>query len=186
MKTKLTTLILPEGTFSVPTDHYDLEDRENLKNVYDHWRELCVQLNNLNARSINLPEGLSEAAFCLFTDSVRVVKSISGANSSMDAYDINTKKRIQIKSCSVLPDLSSFGPKTQYDELYFQDFYRFGEWDYKVDVYKIPLNLINATMVNSRQTFKQVQALGKRPRFSIWEKIIVPQSLEPIISYSLE
>ena len=104
----------------------------------------------------------------------------------MDAYDINTKKRIQIKSCSVLPDLSSFGPKTQYDELYFQDFYRFGEWDYKVDVYKIPLNLINSTMVNSRQTFKQVQALGKRPRFSIWEKIIVPQSLEPIISYSLE
>ncbi len=186
METKLTTLILPEGTFTVPTDHFDHNDRENLKHVYNHWRELCVQLNDLNARSINLPEGLSETAFCVFTNSVRVVKSINGANSSMDAYDLSSQKRIQIKSCSVLPDLSSFGPNTQYDELFFQDFYRSGKWDYKVDVYKIPLRLINSTMVNSRQTFKQVQALGKRPRFSIWEKIIVPQKLEPIMSYSLE
>lgn len=188
MESKTTTIELPEGTYNVIADHFDNKDLVKLKSIYDNWRELSKTLNSFNARSVNLPEGLSEVAFCLFMDCVRLNNpKISGkVNTSFDAYSLSRKKRIQIKSCSVLPDLTSFGPKSKWDEIYFQDFYRDGKWDYKVDIYKIPDSLIYSHKVNKLQTFAEMQSEGKRPRFSIYKSIIEQNNIKPVKTFSLK
>lgn len=188
MKTEMVKLKLPEGEFYVNADIFDKSDVNKLIRIYDNWRELSQNLNSLNARSVNLPEGLSEIAFCYFMGCVRLnnPKIGKGVNTSFDAYSLATNKRIQIKSCSVLPDLTSFGPTSQWDEIYFQDFYRIGRWDYTVDIYLIPNNLIYNQKVNAKQTLKQMQAQGKRPRFSIYKEIILKQSIKPLGTFKLK
>lgn len=188
MITKPTTLILPEGTYTVNADHFEKSDLQTLIEIYDNWRDLSTKLNALNARSVNLPEGLSEVSFCYFMDCVRLnnPKIGKGVNTSFDAYSLNSKKRIQVKSCSVIPDLTSFGPKSQWDELYFQDFYRNGAWDHTVDIYLIPNNLIYNQKVNKGQTLKEMQQEGKRPRFSIFSEIIMKHKLNPVGTFKLK
>ncbi len=182
MKKKEVLLHLPEGEFNCTADCFDKTDLKTLIEIYDAWRNLSEKLNSLNARSVNLPEGLSEVAFCYFMDCVRLnnPKLGSGVNTSFDAYSLERHKRIQIKSCSILPDLTSFGPHSQWDEIYFQDFYREGKWDYSIDIYKIPNELIYEQKVNKNQTLKEMQGEGKRPRFSIYKDIIQAHKIKPI------
>ncbi len=187
MITKMTEIELPEGKFNVLADHFEKSDLNTLKDIYKTWRDLSLKLNTLKSRSVNLPEGLSEVAFCYFMNCVRLnnPKIGKGVNTSFDAYSHLTKSRIQIKSCSVLPDLTSFGPNSQWDEIYFQDFFREGKWDGSVDVYLIPNNLIYNQKVNVNQTLKEMQLQGKRPRFSIKSSIIDVHNIKPILTYKL-
>lgn len=180
MEITFENILLPEGTFKVEVIKYIEEDRLRLKNIYYKWRELSTELRSMSGRGINLPEVLSESAFCLEMGAVRVISSISGANSSWDCYDIKRDKRIQIKACSVLPDLTSFGPKSQWDELYFMDFFRKGNWDGSFDIYFIPNELVYEHKVNERQTLKDQQQQGKRPRFSIFKELIIPNNIKPL------
>ena len=115
-------LVLPEGVFNADVQKFVENDRSVLAEIYREWIGLSGHLKKIGARGVNLPEGLSEGSFCLEMRMYRVYSSISGANASFDAYDITKKSRIQIKSCSILPDLTSFGPKSVWDELFFCDF----------------------------------------------------------------
>jgi hypothetical protein len=92
---------------------------------------------------------------------------------------LNTKTgiRIQIKATSIDSDLTSFGPRSEWDELYFLDFSA-GDGSFKV--YKIEADWIYKYQVNKNQTFAQQQAEKRRPRFSIIEGIIKPRKLKPI------
>jgi hypothetical protein len=178
-------LTLPEGKYEMEVLIFDEADRVVLREIYNDWRALCVKLNTLDARGVNLPEGLSESSFCLEMNCVRTSGGTIKAknkkiNTSFDAYDLNRKKRIQIKACSVLPDLTSFGPKSVWDELYFVDFYRQGEWDGKFDIYKIETDHIRSCKVNSTQSFTDQQEEKRRPRFSIYSAIIQEQNILPI------
>jgi len=174
-------LTLPEGDFETEIIQFEDSDRDLLYKIYKDWRDLCMNLNSVNARGVNLPEGLSESAFCLEMNSIRITKGIKGkVNSSFDAYNLNTQKRIQIKACSVLPDLTSFGPKSVWDELYFIDFYKNGDWDGTFDIYFIPSEDIYSHKVNATQTMRDQQLEGRRPRFSIYKEIIQAQGLSPI------
>jgi len=120
---------------------------------------------------------------------LRSAKSINtrGAqvNTSFDAYHLGTNKRIQVKACSVLPDLTSFGPRTQWDEIYFVDFYRDGSWDGKFDIYLIENEDIYNFPVNATQTYRDQQAEGRRPRFSIYTGIIQAKGLNPVVTGDL-
>jgi len=111
---------------------------------------------------------------------VRITKSISGANTSYDCYNLKTNKRIQVKACSVLPDLTSFGPRSVWDEIYFCDFYKSGKWNGEFDIYLIDNALIYDHKVNSNQTMREQQQEGRRPRFSIFKEIITKGNLKPI------
>lgn len=188
MRTEIITLELPEGTYQSHADLYGETCLVKLVSIYDNWRKLSNQLRSLNARAINLPEGLSEIAFCYFMNCARLNNHTlkSGICTSFDAYSLETNKRIQIKSCSVIPDLTSFGPNSQWDELYFQDFYKEGNWDYTFDIYHIPNDLIFNQKVNSNQTFREMQLQGKRPRFSIYKDIILKYNLKPVKSPNLK
>ena len=87
MKVEKEKIYLPEGDFDIQVIKFDNSDRLKLFSIYLAWRELCKNLNSMKARGVNLPEGLSESAFCLEMNCFRITESISGANTSFDAYD---------------------------------------------------------------------------------------------------
>jgi len=190
METIKSNIILPEGVFEADLDFFTQKDKYYLLKIYQLWRQLSKMLNKIGARSINLPEGLSESAFCIAMEVARLKKIYKTnnkiANSSFDCYNLNENKRIQVKSCSVLPDLTSFGPKSQWDELYFLDFYKQGHWLADFDIYLIPNDLIYNHHVNKKETFIDHQKQGRRPRFSIYKDIILEHKILPIKSYSLK
>lgn len=170
------TLTLPEGERIAEVSIFGNEDLPALMSIYDGWRILCDNLNALNARSVNLPEGLSEISFAIAKKMWRTTGSITGANSSFDCYDPNNgryRNRIQVKACSVLPDLTSFGPNSVWDRIFFVDFYREGLWDRTFDVYEINNEDVDSFPVNATQTMSEQRAQGRRPRFSIYTGLIL-------------
>ena len=180
MKTLTKTLSLPEGNVSATVDIYEDSDRKAFEEIYSSWRVLCNQLEALKARKVNLPDGLSECAFCYFFNLWRTNYGIPGAqHSSFDAYNPQNHSRIQIKGCSVDYDLTSFGPDSVWDELFFVDFYKDGNWDFTFDVYLIPNEDIYNMKVNRTQTFREQQAEDRRPRFSIKRAIINEKGMRP-------
>lgn len=168
------------STFDVEAQKFEDSDRELFAQIYRDWRSLSNNLKSIGGRNVNIPEGLSEGLFCLEMGASRITKSASGLNSSFDAYCVDTKSRIQVKACSVLPDLTSFGPKSVWDKLYFCDFYKEGRWDGSFDIYEVPNELIYNHKVNSVDTFKDQQRAKRRPRFSIYKDLIIPNKIIPV------
>jgi len=182
MRLATTTIRLPEGNFNVALQFFDQIDKAELRSIYDQWVGLSNNLQKYGGRRINLPELLSEGTYCLNFNAGRMNGSISGANSSFDCFDVGSNKRIQVKACSVEFDLTSFGPDSVWDEIYFIHFFPNKKYDGSYSIYKIDNNLIYNHKVNSKQTMKQQQQQGKRPRFSIMKELIIPLNIEPIIS----
>lgn len=185
MKQEIKTIQLPEGKFNATVQIFESADDSLIRGIYKNWRALSEELRAFGGRGVNLPEVLSEAVFCRQYGTVRINQNISGANTSFDVYDLKRSKRIQIKACSVLPDLTSFGPDSVWDEIYFLDFYRKGKWDGTVDIYLIDNNLIYNHNVNAGQTMKHQQLQGRRPRFSIYKEIITRKGILPIKTYQI-
>ncbi len=157
-------------------------DKRELMRLFNLWKVLNSAVKAISTRGVNLHEAISENAFCLFFPCVRVVKLAKG-KCSYDCININTGKRIQIKASSIHYDLTSFGPRSEYDDLYFLDFSRL---DGSFDVYKIKPDWVYNHKVNATQTFKDQQAEGKRPRFGIMKNIIEQKRLRPIKTFSLK
>lgn len=153
--------------------NFDNSDKDRLKNIYCQWRSLCDSLREMNSRAVNIPDGLSEIAVCIALKIGRFRKKISGElGNSFDAYDENNNKRVQIKACSVIPDLTSFGPRSEYDMIYFADFYVKGKWNGDFKIYEIPKKVVLNIKVNKNQTFENQQKQDRRPRFSIYTEIV--------------
>lgn len=155
----------------------ETSDRELLKTLYSDWKNLNDRLKEISTRGINIPEAISENAFALFfPDCMRVVK-LNGMKCSFDCINIKTGSRIQIKASSIVSDLTSFGPRSEWDELFFLDFSK-GDGSFKV--YRIEQDWIYKHMVNKNQSFQQQQEQARRPRFSIIENIIKVRKLKPV------
>ena len=183
MKKKKEKLKLPEGIFEVEVMTFEKSDIQIVQNIYKGWREISNALLSFGARALNIPEGLSEPVFCLaMPNCVRVISSIPGANSSFDCFDLKENKRIQVKACSVLPDLTSFGPKSEWDEIYFMDFYADGAWNGEFRIYHIDTKDIYSQKVNAKNTVQDFKDAGKRPRFSIYKGIIEAKKIKPIFT----
>lgn len=159
---------------------FDESDKSEWKSLFDKWKQLKLGLRSYKSREPNFPEGLSEVAFCLYSGSKRFISLRGGTNSSFDTFNTLTSRAEQVKACSVERDLTSFGPNSRWDDIYFLDFYNGGKLDGSFNVYKIPSEMIYNMKVNATQTMKDQQELGRRPRFSITEKIIQAQGLVPI------
>lgn len=186
MQNKPTNLILPEGKFIANLQFFDTTDLSALKDIYNKWVALSDQLQKYGGRRINLPELLSEAIFCINFNAGRLINSkMSGANSSFDCYQPQKGMRIQVKACSVEEDLTSFGPDSVWDEIYFVHFYPNKKYDGSYNIYLIPNDLIYNQKVNATQTMKQQQELNRRPRFSIMKEIIKPRLMKPVIEGKL-
>lgn len=159
---------------------YDHTDIPDIKKAFDAWITLKEQSNILHGRSPNIPECISETCLCLVANLVRFYKSKKLKNASFDCFDLVNEKAVQAKACSVEDDLTSFGPKTRWDVLYFLDFYNNGNLDGTFNVYEVPNDLIYNCLVKEGRTLKQSQELGYRPRIHIKSQIIVPNGIEPL------
>jgi hypothetical protein len=134
-------------------------DREQLRNIWNLWLKLRESLTLYNSRSINLPEILSEGAWCLYSGSVRLI-----GHTSADTYNLVRGEAEQIKATSISNDLTSFGPKSKWDRLYFLDFSRL---DGSFDAYEIPTHTLMNYQINANQTFMDQQRQGRRPRLCL-------------------
>ena len=177
MEEKLTQIKINGNAVKALVQAFTEDDRFILKNTYQMWIGLCKIAKKLKWRYINFPEGLSESLFCLEFESVRVVKVAGKESGSFDTYNLKMCRREQVKASSAEEDLTSFGPASVWDDLYFLDFHRM---DWTFDVYQIPNDLVYNQKVNKNQTFKDQQKQKRRPRFSIKKEIILRNRIKPI------
>ncbi len=189
MKKKEILLKLPEGKFNLEVLIFEKGDMDKIRSIYKNWRTLCADLASIDARKVNLPEGLSETAICLEMGWYRVNNSkLSGNfNSSFDCYDPKANDRIQVKATSIEEDLTSFGPKSVWDRLCFLDFYKDGEWNGKYDYYDIDTKSIGNIILNQEknETFQDQQRLGRRPRLSIKKQFIKEKNIRPVFTFNI-
>jgi hypothetical protein len=179
---------------------FDLEDVDIIKDIWNIWLSLNKEIGNLPsqvnfseevpksildkiARKVNLPEFISEGFWCLYNlkyKHYQVCRIIEGH--SADTINISQNPPIyqQIKASIVDEDLTSFGPKSKFDELYFLDFSRL---DGSVDIYQLDFEEIKKIVVNRKkgETFEMQQQQGRRPRLSL-KKLI--QSQPQIVLWS--
>jgi len=177
MKEEVREIKINGKTFKALLMIIEKKDRAFLKGLFEDWKKANEGVKRMSTRGINLPEALSEGAFCLFFPSARVIKVYGKTSGSFDTIDLKTGRRQQIKASSIPEDLTSFGPKSVWDDLYFLDFSRM---DGSFDVYKIPNELIYEMGVSKSQTFKQQQEEKRRPRFSIMRNIIKINNIKSI------
>ena len=172
---------LPEGNILCEYYFFDDQDKKEMLKIYQSWCEINRKLKTYGARTINIPELLSESIYCMYTNSGRLKScNYSGANTSWDCYNFNLNKRVQVKATSVAEDLTSFGPRSEWDILIFCDFYVEGKFDGSFRFYEIPNDKVYSNKLNKNQTFKEQQEASRRPRFSITKDIIRPLNLAPI------
>ncbi len=185
MKTSHNEVILEGKSVNLELDFFDRSDFSVLSKIYKQWVELSNAIQKYGGRRINIPELLSEAIFCIHFNAGRMRKGNSKINTSFDCLIFNPIKRIQVKSCSVSEDLTSFGPTSIWDELYLVHFFPNKKYDGRYKIYLIDNEKIFNHKVNANETFIDQQRLKRRPRFSLMKEIIVPQKLRPVIDDSL-
>ena len=184
-------ITLPEGDFENELLFFDHTDKPVLKKYFNDWVNICRDTTDKigGTRSINLPESFSEAVFCIDMNVARCIKSISGSSSSFDHYNLKTKKRIQLKGASSYGP-SSFGPDSQYDEIYLLFFRKIADernkrnksYSGEYEIYKLNPKDFPPIICNKKknETFLDQQKAGKRPRFSIPNTLIDPIGLKPV------
>lgn len=163
---------------------YTEEDIAWVEKVFTHWMNLRDALKEVDERSPNIPEAISETVYCILTHAGRFAKSTNQKlkDASLDAFDILEEQAIQIKATQIEKDCTSFGPKTKWDKLVFVDFYNDGNIDGTFDIYEVPTAHLNQVVVCEKEdiTFEKRKAEGKRPRLSLKESVIYPNSIEPV------
>lgn len=162
-------------------DAFDADDERTLKNILKQIKDINSQLKALKGRMINVPDVVSEGLFAYHFNSIRT-NDVAGAH-SYDCVSLDGKG-IQVKSASIEDDLTSFGPTSTWDELYFMDFSSGND----VKIYNIPSENIYNMVLNKakNETFRDQQRQGRRPRLSIKSSIIKPLRLEPVKIIPLE
>ena len=167
---------LLDGTI-VTGDAFDSEDFKTFQDIFKQWTAINKQLKDLGGRTLNVPDVFSEALFCLAYDAVRT----NGTAHSYDCVMRKTGEGVQVKSASIPDDCTSFGPTSTWDLLYFADFAPNGYVDGVVKFYKVDPDSVYDLVLNAskNETFRDQQLQGRRPRFSMQNKIIRPLKLVP-------
>lgn len=181
---KKMTVRLRDGTLCVG-DYFEDEDYEKLKSLFVRWLDINKDLKQLGGRGLNVPDVVSEALYCYFFNAVRTNGSEAKAG-SYDAVNIDDGAGIQVKSASIPNDLTSFGPHSTWDKLFFIDFCPNGTVDGRVDIYEIKGDIKGLVLNASKgETFADQQAQGRRPRFSIQKEFIKKYHMTPDKSIDL-
>ena len=151
---------------------FNEKDFNTIIKVYYLWKHLNIIIKQVYTRGINLPEYITEGLVCY----VNGFELTASEGSSADAIDIKTNHKIQVKGTSNFDDdLSSFGPKSKFDELHFA---RLDIVNDKVYLYQIDSATLYNIKMNKKQTFNEQQEQGRRPHFSILNTFIIPQNIK--------
>ena len=146
--------------------------------AYFKWKDLNTYVKSLISRGINMPDAISEPMGC-YCLNLLWNKSTGG-----DAKTIDGKK-IEFKATSNFTyDLSSFGPKCEFDDLVFLRF----DLDLNMlFVYDTGVNSeeLKKIHVSKTATVEDYQKMGKRPHIRIIETIINKRGLEPTVIFDI-
>ncbi len=151
---------------------------DKINDLFPKWKELNKEIKENYSRGINFHEAFSEIMV-----GWKFKLLLEEGGSSADLVDKNGLK-YQVKgSSNYKNDLSTFGPRSEFDVLFYCGL---NEEMNTLYVWKIDIDFLNKIKVNKDKTFREFQNLGKRPRFSIYKKIIKPNNLEPIEKIEIE
>lgn len=157
-------------------------DSQRIKTVIDtyyHWKQLDAEIKTLSGtRGINFPSELSEYMACYALD---LYVNKDGSNG--DAVDMTDESHpliIEIKGSSAdeTSAPNSFSPSEHFDDLVFA---RLEKYDDLLKIYRLGISSedLKKIQVNKTQTVEDQQKQGRRPRFSIQDKIVDARGLEP-------
>lgn len=153
------------------------EEYLEILSLYPIWKELNKRIKILYSRGVNFHEVFSEFIVCYVNNYYH-----SLGEGSEDAFTENMKK-VQIKGTSNFnSDLTSFGPKSEFDIL---EFARLNQDNDTIELYRIPIEDLYEVKVNKKETFKEQQLSKRRPRFSIINQYINPFNLKPYAKIDL-
>lgn len=152
------------------------------KDIHQQYMKYCHELKKLGGRNANIPEILTENLVAYILDLYYINKQSLKVKTSK-SFDLISKdgKLVQVKATTIITDCSSFGPRSEYDIIYFVDLARQPYFE----IYELLPEQISCVRMNANETFQDQQKKGKRPHFSIKEKIIQKHHLEPVVSGSL-
>lgn len=173
-------LTIHDKEYSCNYISYDLQTTNMLTEYYSAYKVLNNLAKKIQGRSVNLSEAFTEGIYCYITNSVRVLKIFDkNESSSIDCYNLDKKKSIQIKSSIMDIDCSSFGPKSVFDELVYIDFSN----DNIFRIYEIDNKYLKNVIVckSKNETLDDQKNQLRRPRFSIMTEIIHKYNIKPSI-----
>ena len=157
-------------------------DSQRIKTVIDtyyHWKQLDAEIKTLSGtRGINFPSELSEYMACYALD---LCVNKDGSNGdAVDNSDPDNPLIIEIKGSSAgeTSAPNSFSPSEHFDDLVFA---RLEKYDDILKIYRLGIDSegLKKIKVSKTQTVEDQQKQGRRPRFSIQNKIVDELGLEP-------
>ncbi|WP_291736587.1 hypothetical protein [Clostridium sp.] len=145
---------------------------------YFKWKDLNNSLKNYVSRGINFPETISEPMGCY------ALGYLWNKGSAGDAQDRNGRK-IEMKATSNFDsDLTSFGPKCDFDNLVFL---RLDYNNNKLYIYDTGINSeeLKSLPANKHETIGDQQKQKRRPHVSIINIIINARELQPTCIFNI-
>lgn len=149
-------------------------------NAYFKWKDLNTYISDNSHRGINMPDAISEpmGCYCLGLEWNR-------GEEIGDATDPADGRKIEFKATSRFDgDLSSFGPKCQFDDLIFL---RFNLDENLLYIYDLKINSddFGAYPANKTQTIQQQKDQGRRPHVSLQKLFVEDKNLQPDIVFDI-
>lgn len=147
--------------------------------IYFHWKQLDAEIKTLSGtRGINFPSEISEYLACYALGIMVNKQSLNG--DAVDMNDPDNPKIIEIKGSSTNETSApnSFSPREHFDDLVFV---RLDKHNDILKIYRLGIssNDLKKIKVNRTQTVEEQQKQGRRPRFSIQDKIVAGRNLKP-------
>lgn len=149
-------------------------------NAYFKWKDLNTYISNNSRRGINMPDAISEPMGCYCLGFLWNRGSQVG-----DATDPITDRKIEFKATSRFEgDLSSFGPKTVFDDLVFLRFKLDENLLYIYDL-KINSEEFGKYPANQNETIEDQKKQGRRPHVSLYKLFVETKDLEPDVIFDI-
>lgn len=149
-------------------------------NAYFKWKDLNTYISNNSHRGINMPDAISEPMGCYCLDLLW-----NRGNETGDATNPINKQKIEFKATSRFDgDLSSFGPKCQFDDLVFL---RFKLDENLLYIYDLKINSedFGKYPANRNETIQEQKNKGRRPHVSLQSLFVDAKNLKPDIIFDI-
>lgn len=149
-------------------------------NAYFKWKDLNTYISNNSRRGINMPDAISEPMGCYCLGYLW-----NRGDEAGDATNPATNEKIEFKATSRFEgDLSSFGPKCQFDNLVFL---RFNLDENLLYIYVLNINSdeFGKYPANKKETIQEQKNQGRRPHVSLQKLFVEADSLEPDIIFDI-
>ena len=148
--------------------------------AYFKWKDLNTYIKNNSHRGTNMPDAISEPMGCYCLDLLWNRGKEVG-----DAFDPVSGRKIEFKATSCFEgDLSSFGPKCQFDDLVFLRYNLEANLLYIYDLH-VNSDQFGLLPANSTETIQQQKDQGRRPHVSLQKLFVEARNLQPDIIFDI-